>query len=432
MIAISVPASYSNQTFIAERLLSISPVLWREPENRFFIDVSSLHSSRSRSEVFFMNQIEEILELSSLPTASASNFTLSRLLLGLLSANDNRRILKKSEEKVFLRDYPVSRAGLSSETLSYLKLIGISRLGEVKKIPLESWKRRIKEANELYELALGKLEPRKICSRVLQRGVEQVELLFDPPLESLVFLLDRIEVGLKTILRNLERSGEQAQSIFLFLYDRQGGQLWRDELVPSAPKRNYKLFMSLLSLALEKASIPAPVASCQIEIHNKMPEVRSTDDLFLQHLKRGERFGSLVERLEAVTGEKCMKRPGLHDHYLPEEAFSWEYGRIRKSEQHQYERTCHELMETRPSIFIHPPKLLAVRSGDEEDRGFINWRGGWQAIRRSSYLHEVKAQWWKNNPALREYRRFDMDDGSSIYAFCDQQNRWWVQGVFQW
>ncbi len=84
------------------------------------------------------------------------------------------------------------------------------------------------------------------------------------------------------------------------------------------------------------------------------------------------------------------------------------------------------LTRCRPSVLMDPPETLEV-----DAEGGVRWRGRRRTIQGVRDLGQVETDWWRDAPISRRYRALRLDDGSELFAYQDEHESWWLQGVFE-
>ena len=435
----------------AQRLMDLSPAVWCRFPDTLVIEIGSilsLHGSEAALVARLRSRLEHPPRVLRVGVADGGAVARTAALL----ARDGAVVtVPPGGDRTFLGDLPLGNLDLMDETRHYLQLLGIGTLGEVLRVSLGSWERRLREGARLHALAMGQWGPDERCAmeRILPAEQRIREAIFEPPVESAGIVLFRLRALLEQLAADLLGRAEQIGALGLRLLGDAGGLLWEGEVRPAAPTRDPGLLTTLARLGLDVLDLREPVGSLQVELREVGAEGLRVDDLFWQERKNEERWRHLSERLAAAGGSGgVLFRADLVPDHLPERSFRWLHWESRtlvgggiappaageaawlSEAERGFPPALPEdpaiLTRCRPSVLLDPPEVL-----DMDPRGGLRWRGRRRTILRVRDLGQVETDWWREAPISRRYRALCLDNGGELFVYQDERDAWWLQGVFE-
>ena len=235
------------------------------------------------------------------------------------------------EEAAFLAPLPVALLPADGATLERLRILGLTRIGELAQLDRSAVIARFGAAGgDLHDLARGMdgrpLRPR----RPVERLDAEVEL--DPPadaLEPLRFVLHHL---CATLCEQLSARGAGAGRATLTLWldaPRRAGEpaiepVRYAQVLPE-PAAAADLLERLLMARLEASPPSAPVERLSLELHGAAPEAGQQLTLFSPQLAQAARLEWQLTSLAIRFGADRILRaqPGDHEALLAEQRFSW-------------------------------------------------------------------------------------------------------------
>jgi protein ImuB len=237
----------------------------------------------------------------------------------------------RDEEAAFLAPLPVSALPADGATLERLRVLGLTRMGELAQLDHSAVIARFGAAGgDLHDLVRGMdgrpLRPR----RPVERMTAEVEL--EPPadtLEPLRFVLHHL---CGTLCEQLAARGAGAGRASLTLWmdvpQRAGEPALepvRYEQVLPEPAAAADLLERLLMARLEAVPPSAAVERLSLELHGAAPEAGQQLTLFSPQLAQAARLEWQLTSLAIRFGADRILRaqPGDHEALLAEQRFSW-------------------------------------------------------------------------------------------------------------
>lgn len=343
---------------------------------------------------------------------------------------------------------------IASTTFEMLEEIGLSRLGDVVRIPAKSLASRIGvDGDRLVLLARGGTARPLMPFTPAQHVAEA--LSFDVPVE----LADGLVFALRPVVERLASRMEArglATSRLVLLLDRLARS---DEEVPrpsappgelpalarvterlvfdlARPAAEAKALLDVLRDRLRDLVLTAPVTGVRVEAAETVDRMRQ---LALGERPRAwEALDGAVARLQARFGEAAVGALATTDDWLPERETArapFRPSSVVWSEAKQpsvEEESEPEGLETdepgRPTRLFVTPEELATEFDEAGRLRSVVWRGlrrrvlGWGGVER------IARDWWSAEQ-VRDYTTLQLGDGPRIWAYRDEEGRWWAQGV---
>ena len=439
----------------ARRLLDLSPAVWCRFPDTLVVEIGAvlhLHASEEALVARLSARLEHPPR--TLRIGVADQGATARTV-ALLASDGAVVVVPPGGDRAVLGGLHLDDLDLTEESRGYLRLLGFHTLGEVTRGSRGAWERRLSEGARIHALVRGEWGPdeTRAMERILAEEQRVQEAIFDPPVTRADIILFRLRALLDASCADLLRRAEQIGALGLRLLGEGGGFLWEGEVRPAAATRDTTLLITLARPGIDALELTEPVGSLQVELREVRPEALRIDDLFWQSRRGEERWRHLSERLAAAgDGAAVLFRADLSPNHLPERSFRWVHATLPGNSigaaslssisDADGEAAWLAMAERglpsplpddlavlaccRPTLFLDPPEALGV-----DPRGGLRWRGRRHGIAGIRDLGQVETDWWRAAPISRRYRALRLDDGGELFAYQDQNESWWLQGVFE-
>lgn len=230
-------------------------------------------------------------------------------------------------------------------------------------------------------------------------------ILLDHEIQSSVSLLFPLKRLLQALQTYLQSRTKRVQKLCLSLQQRDG----REQRVDSSsaePLRDSQSWLSLMQLRLERVELEAPVLGLRLEASDLLEETQQTQDLF--EPVAGLAPEQLVSRLQAGLGESSVRRFQVQEDHRPEYAFS-EQCALKQAEK---PNVCDCSLSVRPSLFLDSPQPLL------------------ENIQLIHGPERIQSAWWTDQVICRDYFVARNLDQQTLWVFRDEQQQWYVHGLF--
>lgn len=310
--------------------------------------------------------------------------------------------------------------------IDFFHMLGIHRLGSIRKFQVDSFHDRWKETGTLIWKRLHGLD-KQVISPLLPTEALRDYVHLDFPASLLPFLLHCLERGLKRLLGRLQGRGEYAQKIIVQLFCEYSDRVHVIELQPATPSRQLELFLKLLENKLGEISLDNPVKQIEIEVI-PCPEKVMQLSFFEPRISDREKLSQLVSVFHQAQLTTGFLRP--KDEILPEESWSVtpefeDYEPVEDEvdvEGRSFRiRPAHSFslsQAPRPSRLLKKPKSLSEREVDKFH--FLSH----QPIER------LEDSWWESSRG-RDYFFALSPKGQFVWLFYDRiEHRYYLHGYF--
>ncbi len=316
---------------------------------------------------------------------------------------------------------PLGAMAWSARTLEDTARLGLTTLGELKRLPRDGLARRFEAAvlTELDEAYGQRAAPRRryqVPERFRSRADLPAELTgtgeLTPYCER---LLDELGEFLK------ERNAGIARLAFVLAHrDQKPTCLVIGRAVPAGDVAGWR---GLLGERLMRELLPAPVQTITLRTGALLP-LEGTSGA-LPGLAAREAEGAalaLLDRLRARLGENAVSGVCLVPEHRPEVA--WRTVRP-EAEPVRAAATATPLAlpeAARPLWLLGAPEPLAVRAGRPRHGG---------ALKLESGPERIESGWWDGGEVRRDYYVARSERGARLWIFRERTTRaWFVHGVF--
>lgn len=305
---------------------------------------------------------------------------------------------------------PLAALMLMPRTLDALKLVGLSRIGELLALPAAALgKRHGAQLVVFLDRLLGRRPDVRPRWRPPAKFQRRVDLLGEVEhAEGLLFPLQRISRELGHFLQARD-TGLQAFRLILVHGRGSGGRPQPDTVLAlrlATSTRDPARLLRVLRERLSRTPLPAPVRSLRLNAEQFIEPATGQRDLFDASRGDDEAWSQLVEKLVARLGAEAITALGLVADHRPER--SW---RTRACEAPPVASAAPP-MPPRPIWLIDPPTPLSTVP---------------QALAAAERL---EGGWWDGGDVLRDYYHADLH-GGRFWVFQDRlSSAWFLQGIW--
>lgn len=346
-------------------------------------------------------------------------------------------------EDTSLHSLPVEGLRLSADTITLLKRLGLTCIGQLVDLPRANLQSRFRsrEAADAVLLrldqALGvRSEPR---TPLVSPTIHGARLAFSEPLIS----NEAFEGALHKLTNDLCQSlaGDQrgARSILFTAY-RSDGTCVRIDAGLSAPSRKPAHLMRLL---IEKVStIDAGFGiDCLTLVATSSETLRANQESLAQDVY-AKSPGPLIDRLANRLASARVIRPVPCESHIPERAERHTPALQSQSRPEPMPGTPGTAIRP-PFLFVPPEPIAVMAEIPEGPPAHFTWRRVRHRIRKAEGPERITPEWWREigtDPSRpRDYYRVEDEDGRRYWVFRDglydggseeTLPEWYLHGVF--
>ena len=288
---------------------------------------------------------------------------------------------------------------LDNKTLSTLSKVGIHNVGQLLRLPVHELGRRFSNTVIQYLTALrGETFPQVTLFRPSEHFESFILLPYE--VENTAHLM-RYVTQCITALEHYLRARNLLTSLLTFTISYREGQPLVFSVSAATPQSSLSSWLSLVSLKIETITLLAPAIS--ITLHCEQFELieEGTTDFF------SNRFTTiaqkqLIGRLKAKLGDTSTYTPALGDSHIFEQ------------------QTCTNVVTEKaveytavsPTFLLETPTPLTAST--KICFGPVRLESGW----------------WEQRNYKRDYFIAQTEAGVRLLVFKDENQSWWVQGVY--
>lgn len=312
------------------------------------------------------------------------------------------------------------------EIVDFFHLLGINRLGEIKKFQADSFRERWQETGSLIWKRLHGLD-KQVISPLLPADTLKDYVHMDFSVSLLSFLLHCLEKSLNRLMARLQGRGEFAKRVVLQLFCEYSGHCHLIELTPASPNRNLELFMKLLENKLSDIALDNPIKHYEIEVV-PCPEKIQQLDFWEPRVADQDKLGQLVSVFQQAKLASGFVKP--KDELLPEDSWEMtaqfeEYDALEDDIEIEGKSLqirpayAHTLRDApRPSRLLKKPKRLQTR--DVQSMDFLS----------TQPVERIEHGWWDTSRG-RDYFFAISPKGQFLWVYLDRiENEYYLQGYF--
>jgi protein ImuB len=310
-----------------------------------------------------------------------------------------------------LAKVPIACTAWDTERLQTLRAMGVTRLGELMRLPRAGLARRLSPAlvRDL-DIALARQSaPRRAFVR-RERFRERCD--FETEIEHVAYLEKALEPLIERCARFLRQRQAGIQTMQLKLKHREGPATCVRLGLASITSERRRL-SDVLCQKLARLDLRAPVRGMEL-ISGSLRELSASSlDVFAGSTGAGSRDSApqLVERLRARLGEDAVYGVCLIPEHRPEAAWRRVH-ELRLTAAARIEEESIDQKLPRPVWLLNEPLPLPkpeILQGPER----------------------IESGWWDGKGVARDYYIARHADGVRLWVFQERQSkRWYVHGVF--
>jgi protein ImuB len=342
-----------------------------------------------------------------------------------------------------IADLPMAALRLEDEALSLARRFGLKRVGDLHGLPRAGLARRFRGAAglrlvERLDQALGAAPEPLVPERpapVYRAWTQFAEPLID--VEGVGFHLPALA---QALAGELDRDGMGARRLRLTAF-RVDGQATMIEAGLSAPAAGPAHLLRLLrEKGLERLDLGFGIDAMMLSAGRAEPiEARQPEMDGGGQARGDEALAGLIDRLRARLGDGAVRRPRLHESWVPERAEAW-----APAEPHAPIAPAWADARARPILMFDPPEPVQTIAElpDGVPANFI-WRRAPRRVTKAEGPERLSPEWWNTSPPAlartRDYYRVEDDQGRRYWLFreglynredIDRAPSWWLHGVF--
>jgi protein ImuB len=316
-----------------------------------------------------------------------------------------------------LAQVPVACTAWDSDRLQTLRAMGVTRLGELMRLPRAGLARRLHPAMvQDLDIALARQPAPRRTFMPHERFRERCD--FESEIEHVAYLEKALEPLIGRCARFLRKRQAGIQALQLRLKHREGPAT-RVPLGFASITSERRRLADVLSQKLERLALKAPVRGVELISGRLRGLSASSLDVFAGLTGAGSRDSApqLVERLRARLGEEAVYGLSLIAEHRPEAAWR----RVHELRLNSASKTSEEMIDLgmpRPVWLLDEPSPLPkpeILQGPER----------------------IESGWWDGNGVARDYYIARQSpgahqaSGARLWVFQERQSkRWYLHGVF--
>ncbi len=327
-----------------------------------------------------------------------------------------------------LAELPVACTSWDAERLRTLRALGVTRIGELLRLPRAGLARRLSPAAVLdLDLALARQAAPRRAFVARERFRERCD--FDAEIETVAYLLQALEPLIGRCARFLRERQAGVQALELRLTHRTR-PLTRVRMGLASITSEQRRLADVLSQKLSRLELAAPILRMELLSGPLLPLSAVSLEVFA-HAGSGSRDTApqLVERLRARLGEQAVYGICSVPEHRPEAAWRrvhalrLEYvpgmGARHRPGGHRQE-SAHDM--PRPVWLLDEPAKLAASEVHELRQG--------QAILVEG-PERIESGWWDGKGIARDYYVAQQSGGARLWVFQERRSKcWYLHGVF--
>lgn len=334
---------------------------------------------------------------------------------------------------------PIEALRLPTTTRAALHEVGVTRIGELLKIPARTLTVRFGHVllNRLDQ-ALGRVDEsfRALPIPTIFRATAR----FEVPLTHHAALERTIVRLIEKLLEKLAATGYTARTFFIYLEGRSLDRSKKTILKPihlTNATTNIAHLTSVITPVIETIRFEEG-AELIVVAADTIERALHTQSDFLDHPEttivegaRNELLNTLVVRL----GEDRVRRAIFHPSYIPERSFSFEPIRADGKEPLPSGPTHSLVVDRPPHLFSPPERAKVIAMLPDKPPSWIDWRQSGGKIIYGTGPERIAPEWWHSDittPAEeRDYFKVQTENGAWLWVFRNNHtHEWFVHGVW--
>jgi protein ImuB len=324
-----------------------------------------------------------------------------------------------------LAELPVACTSWEAERLHTLRAMGVTRIGELLRLPRAGMARRFTPAAVLdLDIALARQAAPRRAFVSRERFRERFD--FESEIETVAYLLKALEPLVGRCAQFLRERQAGVQALELRLRHR-SHPVTRVLLGLASITSEYRRLTDVLVQKLSRLDLAAPILRMELLSGFLQPLSAASLDAFASLGAAGSRDTApqLVERLRARLGEKAVYGICSVAEHRPEAAWQRVHALRLDSVMRAGERSPRETVDydmPRPVWLLDEPAKLRT----SEVR---------QLHQRKAILEEgperIESGWWDGKGVARDYYIVRQTGGTRLWVFHERKSKcWYLHGVF--
>lgn len=342
-------------------------------------------------------------------------------------------VTTQQTQQLALQQCPVTLLNLPPAVLQQLQRLGIRQLGAMLALPVAELSRRFGAELSLYLQQLrGQLPPPLRYYQPPETFSAQLELWYQ--IEHHPQLLAPLRHLLLRLQQYLQCRELRCYQLQLELTLRDCPPLSLKLHSPQAEARAER-WLTLWQLKLEALKLPAPVIAMQLIAAQYCPRTQDSVDLYAG--KQGQYTPlQLIGLLQAKLGVTQVCRPCEQAAFLPELAGSTMV--LQQPELSQPERSGNAPHTVQQNTAVYQSHPAAASVGQTESGAgkhrpaflFTSPQPLQQQVQLLPGLERIQSHWWQGQAGARDYLTARSTDGRWLWVYRNEQQQWFVHGVF--
>ncbi len=325
-----------------------------------------------------------------------------------------------------LAKLPIASTAWDAERLQTLRAMGVTRVGELLRLPRAGLARRLGAAMvQDLDVALARqAAPRRAF---VARERFRARCDFETEIENLAYLekaLDPLIVRCAQFLRERQAG---VQALRLKLRHRAGPATCAHFGLASITSERRRL-KDVLTQKLARLELPAPVRAMELTSGSLQPLSAGSLDVFAGLAGAGadgrDTAPQLVERLRARLGEGAVYGVASIAEHRPEAAWRrvQELRLVASVREKMAQPVTNDQMMPRPVWLLDAPLALTELDMQECHQGLALEQGP----------ERIESGWWDGNGVARDYYIARLQShGAKLWVFQERQSkRWYLHGMF--
>ena len=310
-----------------------------------------------------------------------------------------------------VRTAPLSTMGLAEKALERLANMGMTRIGQLLKLPLGELGKRFSEelVADIERLTGRRADPRESIAPA--ERFHRVKHLLEPirGKNALLFPMRRLADELAHWL-NARCLGART---LIWSFAPFAGQALALEVRFASPRTDTKSFLALTRLQLDRAQLPEEVVTVSLRAGQVVPLSLASEDLLaLNDDHGGASRAELVDRLTAKLGTEAVAGLCTADDHRPELAWRRQspIGRRRPKAM-----PASKTETDRPLWLLDPPRPVNAKR-----------------FKLLCGPERIDVGWWENGTRTleRDYFVATAQSGARCWLYRDREQRWYLHGYF--
>ncbi|MDM7913035.1 MAG: hypothetical protein QUS09_08050, partial [Methanotrichaceae archaeon] len=190
----------------------------------------------------------------------------SKFVAGIAASLASARplVVRKGDERRFLEALPIDLLPISQEAITWLKRLGLRRMGQVARLPKDALASQLgAEGLKAHQLAKG-VDDEPVKPRPRPDILEET-LSLEPPLDSLDALMPAFDRLLDQLVSTLRKRYQVCAEIRIRLHS-EDGRTCLDAINLKTPLDSKSEILGVLKRHLEAASLPAGVSEISLAL----------------------------------------------------------------------------------------------------------------------------------------------------------------------